>query len=117
LTEKTAENALLTKTLAEIVPLMSSMHARIEENALLTKRIADTPIPPLGMARTSGTSFTKAADNGTADPGDLSPAQVTAALAKMSQEEQTLTVIKAAPRILVRSLSTAAEQRENFPAR
>ncbi len=112
LTEKTAENALLTKTLAEIVPLMTSMHKRIEQ-------IAETPIPPRAMARMPGTSVSKAADNGGADQTDLSPAMVTDALSRMSNEERTLTMIKATQRspILVRSLSTAAEQRENFPAR
>ncbi len=113
LADKTSENALLTKTLAEIVPLMTSMHKRIEQ-------IAETPIAPRAMARIPATSISKAADsNGSADPAELSPAMVTAALAKMSAEEQTLTLIKATQRnpILVRSLSTAAEQRENFPAR
>ncbi len=112
LTEKTAENALLTKTLAEIVPLMTAMHKRIEQ-------IAETPIPPRAIARTAGASMTKAADNSMADQGELSPAQVTEALARMSKEEQTLTMIKASQRtpIVVRSIATPAQHRENFPAR
>jgi hypothetical protein len=115
LADKTSENALLTKTLSEIVPLMASMHARIEENALLTKRIADTPMPPRAIARTAGASLTKAADNGLVDQAP----DLVSALAQMTPEEQTLTMIKATQRnpILVRSLATPAQQRENFPAR
>ncbi len=114
LTEKTAENALLTKTLAEIVPLMTSMHKRIEQ-------IAETPIAPRAMARIPATSFSKAADNGGADGAQLTDADLVTELAGKSPQEQTLLMIKASYRKpitgQIRSLSTAAEQRENFPAR
>ena len=82
----------------------------------LTKRvdeIARTPLPPLTMAK--GTvSVSKQQDRGSnvgsGDP-QLSPEAIAAALAKMSKEEQTLTLIKASYATPIRIAGSAADER------
>jgi phage head maturation protease len=77
-----ADNAALQKTVAEIVPRLDRLAQRVEE-------IAETPLPPLTVAR-DATSLSKRQDGGGAPNGD-----VVAALARMSGEERTLALIKA----------------------
>jgi hypothetical protein len=82
-----AEKAVLVKALGEIVPMLDRLAKRVED-------IARTPLPPLTIAK--GTvSVSKQQDS--CGPGDseLSPDLVASALAKMSKEQQTLTLIKA----------------------
>jgi len=84
------EKIALAKVLAEVVPMIEKLAKRVDE-------IARTPLPPLTMAK--GTvSVSKQEDRGSnMGNGDteLSPEAIAAALAKMSKEEQTLTLIKA----------------------
>jgi hypothetical protein len=89
LASERAEKTALIKTLGEIVPMIDRLTRRVEE-------IASTPLPPLTIAK--GTiSVSKQQDGGMTDRGDpeLSPDAIASALAKLSKEEQTLTLIKA----------------------
>jgi uncharacterized protein DUF6582 len=84
-----AEKAALVKALGEMVPMLDRLTKRVED-------IARTPLPPLTIAK--GTvSVSKQQDGAVVGAGDaaLSPEVVAAAFAKMSKEEQTLTLIKA----------------------
>jgi hypothetical protein len=84
-----AEKALLTKMLAEIVPTLERLAKRVED-------IARTPLPPLTMAK--GTvAVSKQQDRGGTGGNDLdlSTEAIASAFAKLSKEEQTLTLIKA----------------------
>jgi hypothetical protein len=84
-----AEKTLLTQMLAQIVPTLERLSKRVDD-------IARTPLPPLTIAK--GTvSVSKQQDRGCAGGGevDLSPEAIASALAKLSKEEQTLTLIKA----------------------
>jgi len=81
----------------------------------LTKRvdeIARTPLPPLTMAK--GTlSISKQQDRGSnvgSGEPELSPDAIAAALAKMSKEEQTLTLIKASYAAPIRIAGSTADQ-------
>jgi phage head maturation protease len=87
-----AEKAALIKSLADIVPRIEQLARRVDE-------IAATPLPPLTMAR-GVTALSKQYDAG----GDLlaPPEELAAALARMSPEEQTMTLIKAAHRNPIR---------------
>ena len=72
------------------MPLLDRLSKRADD-------IARTPLPPLTIARGS-VSVSKQQDGGsTGSAGDnpLSPDAIASALAKMSKEEQTLTLIKA----------------------
>jgi hypothetical protein len=100
-----AEKAALAKVLGEIVPIIERLAKRVDE-------IARTPLPPLTMPK--GTiSISKQQDRGSnvrsGDP-ELSPETIAAALAKMSKEEQTLTLIKASYATPIRIAGSAAEQ-------
>jgi hypothetical protein len=89
LTGEHTERAALVKVLDEIVPMLERLTKRVDD-------IARTPLPPLTMAK--GTvSVSKQQGRGSAMDGapELSPEAIAAALAKMSKEEQTLTLIKA----------------------
>jgi HK97 family phage prohead protease len=77
-----ADNAALRKTVAEIVPRLDRLAQRVEE-------LAETPLPPLTVAR-GAASLSKREDGGGGPTGD-----VVAALARMSDEERTLALIKA----------------------
>ncbi len=84
-----AEKTALAKALSEIVPMLERLSKRVDE-------IARTPLPPLTIAK--GTvSVSKQQDRGGISGGDpeLSQSAVASAFAKMSKEEQTLTLIKA----------------------
>jgi len=90
LADERAEKAALVKTLGEMVPLLDRLSKRVDD-------IARTPLPPLTIARGS-VAVSKQQDGrsmGSADGTKLSPEAIAAALAKMSKEEQTLTLIKA----------------------
>jgi len=89
LADERSEKAALVKALGEMVPILDRLSKRVED-------IARTPLPPLTIAK--GTvSVSKQQDGGNCTAGDtaLSPQAVAAALARMSNEEQTLTLIKA----------------------
>ena len=100
-----AEKAALAKILGEVVPMIERLTRRVDE-------IARTPLPPLTMAK--GTvSVSKEQDRGSSvgsGGADLSPEAVAAALAKMSKEEQTLTLIKASYATPIRIAGSAADQ-------
>jgi hypothetical protein len=100
-----AEKAALAKVLGEVVPMIELLAKRVDE-------IARTPLPPLTMARGTN-SISKQQDRGSnvrsGDP-ELSPETIAAALAKMSKEEQTLTLIKASYATPIRIAGSAAEQ-------
>lgn len=105
LQDEPAEKAALAKVLGEVVPMIERLTKRVDE-------IARTSLPPLTMAK--GTvSISKQQDRrsnvGSADP-ELSPEAIAAALAKMSKEEQTLTLIKASYATPIRIAGSAAEQ-------
>ncbi len=100
-----AEKAALAKILGEVVPMIERLTRRVDE-------IARTPLPPLTMAK--GTvSVSKEQDRGSNVGGggaELSPEAVAAALAKMSKEERTLTLIKASYATPIRIAGSAADQ-------
>jgi hypothetical protein len=100
-----AEKAALAKVLGEVVPMIERLTKRVDE-------IARTPLPPLTMAK--GISVSKEQDRGSnigsgGDP-QLSPEAIAAALAKMSKEEQTLTLIKASYATPIRIAGSAADK-------
>jgi hypothetical protein len=101
--DEPAEKAALTKVLGEVVPMIERLTKRVDE-------IARTPLPPLTMAK--GTvSISKQQDRnvGSGEP-ELSPDAIAAALAKMSKEEQTLTLIKASYATPIRIAGSTADQ-------
>jgi hypothetical protein len=84
--DERAEKAALVKALGEMVPMLDRLSKRVDD-------IACTPLPPLTIARGS-VSVSKQQDGGSAEM-QLSPEAIASALAKMSKEDQTLTLIKA----------------------
>lgn len=74
----------LEKLAGDIVPRLDALQKRVEE-------IAQTPLPPQTVAR-GYVGVWKQQDGGLAVAGD----DIVAALARMSEEERTLTLIKAA---------------------
>jgi hypothetical protein len=106
LADERAEKAELVKTLGEIVPLLDRLSKRVDD-------IARTPLPPLTMARGS-ISVSKQQDgrgNENTSETQLSPETIAAALASMSKEEQTLTLIKASYAKPIRVLGIAPTER------
>ena len=105
LRDEPAEKAALAKVLGEVVPMIERLTKRVDE-------IARTPLPPLTMAK--GTiSISKQQDrqrNIGSGELELSPEAIAAALAKMSKEEQTLTLIKASYAAPIRIAGSAADQ-------
>jgi hypothetical protein len=102
LADERAEKAALVKALGEMVPLLDRLSKRVDD-------IASTPLPPLTIARGS-VSVSKQQDggsNGSASDSPLSPEAIAAALAKMSKEDQTLTLIKASYANPIRVLGAA----------
>ena len=104
--DERAEKTALAKVLAELVPMIEKLTKRVD-------KIARTPLPPLTMAK--GTvSVSKQQDRGSdidnTEP-ELSPEAIAAALAKMSKEEQTLTLIKASYATPIRIPGSAAGPR------
>jgi HK97 family phage prohead protease len=74
----------LAKLSSEIVPRLDALQKRVEE-------IAQTPLPPRTVTR-GFVGIAKRDDGGAATP----PEDIVAALTRMSEEERTLTLIKAA---------------------
>jgi hypothetical protein len=102
LADERAEKAALVKTLSEMVPLLDRLSRRVDD-------IARTPLPPLTIARGSVAVSKQQDGHGAGSAGDtqLSPETIAAALAKMSKEEQTLTLIKASYANPIRVLGVA----------
>jgi hypothetical protein len=101
-----AEKAVLAKALGQIVPMLEWLTKRVDD-------IANTPLPPLTIARNT-VSISKQQDGGTSTDGEgpaSSSETVAAALARMSKEEQTLTLIKASYANPIRVLRSTAEDR------
>jgi hypothetical protein len=76
--------AALAKLADDLLPRLDALQQRVDE-------IARTPLPPLTMAR--GIAALAKRDDG--NGGFTSPEHVIAALARMSDEERTLALIKA----------------------
>jgi hypothetical protein len=89
LADERAEKTALARTLSDVVPMLERLTKRVED-------IARTPLPPLTVAN-GIISVSKQQDgaNGSAGEAELSPEAVSAALSKMTREEQTLALIKA----------------------
>lgn len=85
LAEERAEKAALMTALADIVPRLDQLRKRVED-------IARTPLPPAAITR--DIVLSKQQDNGGEAP--LSDVELAAAFSRMSNEEQTLALIKAA---------------------
>jgi hypothetical protein len=101
-----ADKTALGKVLGEIVPMIERLTQRVDD-------IARTPLPPLTIAK--GTvSVSKQLDRGSAsgDDPELTSEMIASALAKMSKEEQTLTLIKASYANPIRVLGTGAASAE-----
>jgi hypothetical protein len=100
-----AEKTALVKALGDMVPLLDRLSKRVDD-------IARTPLPPLTIAKGS-VSLSKEQDGAGAAAGDnpLSPEAIAAALAKMSKEDQTLTLIKASYANPIRVLGLAPGER------
>jgi hypothetical protein len=100
-----AEKAVLAKALGKIVPMLERLTKRVDD-------IARTPLPPLTMAKNTVSVSKQQDHNGSADRdgAELSPEAIAAALAKMSKEEQTLTLIKASYANPIRVLRSSADE-------
>ena len=106
LADERAEKAALVNALGEMVPLLDRLSQRVDD-------IARTPLPPLTIARGS-VSVSKQQDggsSGSASDSTLSPEAIASALARMSKEEQTLTLIKASYANPIRVLGVATGER------
>ena len=106
LADERAEKTALVKALGEMVPLLDRLSKRVDD-------IARTPLPPLTIAR-GAVSVSKQQDGGNtgnASDSPLSPEAIASALAKMSKEEQTLTLIKASYANPIPVLGAAAGER------
>jgi len=89
LADERADKKVLGQALSQILPMLERLTERVDA-------IARTPLPPLTIAK-GMVSVSKQQDRGglaTSDPA-LSQEAVASALAKMSKEQQTLTLIKA----------------------
>jgi hypothetical protein len=75
----------LTKLTEELVPRLEALQKRVDD-------IARTPLPP----QTAGRGLTLAAIAKSDDGGGAAPQDIVAALARMTEEERTLILIKAA---------------------
>jgi hypothetical protein len=97
-----ADNTALTKLLGDIVPVMTAMHKRIED-------IAAQPMPAALVANVGATDATRS--NTGAATAVLTPDDIAKALKGMSEEESTLTLIKARRPIWINSLHQPDAQR------
>ena len=106
LADERAEKSALVNTLGEVVPLLERLSKRVDD-------IARTPLPPLTMARGSISVSKQQDGRGSENTSEtqLSPETVAAALASMSKEEQTLTLIKASYAKPIRVLGIAPTER------
>jgi hypothetical protein len=90
LASEQAERAALAKLVGDMIPMLERLAKRVDE-------IARMPLPPRMMAK-STVSLSKQEDYGSRTAGggaDLSADAIASALAKLTKEEQTLTLIKA----------------------
>jgi hypothetical protein len=98
-----AENTALTKLLGDIVPIMEGMKKQISE-------IHAQPMPAALVANVGATDATR---SNTGTPTTvLTPDDIAKALKGMSEEESTLTLIKARRPIWINSLHLPDAQRE-----
>lgn len=87
LAQQRAEKTTLLQTLSEIVPRLDALSKRVDD-------IARQPLPPKAIARPV-VAITKTGDD--VHPGStLDSGAIAAAFGRMSKEDQTLTLIKAA---------------------
>ena len=100
LADDRAEKGALVRALGEMLPIIDRLSKRVDD-------IASTPLPPLTIAR-GGISVLKQQDGSGAANVQLSPDAIASALAKMSKEDQTLTLIKASYANPIRVLGPAA---------
>ncbi|HYZ40725.1 MAG TPA: DUF6582 domain-containing protein [Stellaceae bacterium] len=106
LTDERAEKAVLTKALGQIVPMLEQLTKRVDD-------IARTPLPPLTVARNT-VSISKQHDGRPitdSEDQEFSSDTLAAALARLSKEEQTLTLIKASYANPIRVVRSTAEAR------
>jgi phage head maturation protease len=96
----------LAKLAGEIVPRLDALQKRVEE-------IARTPLPPQTLAR-GFVGISKREDGGGAMPASE---EIVAALARMSEEERTLTLIKAAHASPIDSFGAAVGRPAGFAHR
>ena len=102
LTVERTEKMALGKAFNEIMPMLQRLTERVDE-------IARTPLPPLTIAKgTVSVSKQQDQSNG-GEELQLSPETIASALAKMSKEEQTLTLIKASYANPIRMHGPAAD--------
>ena len=100
LAQQRAEKAALLRTLSEIVPRLDALSKRVDD-------IAQQPLPPKTIAK-SMIAVAKTEDE--VHPGAaLDPGAVAVAFGRMSKEDQTLTLIKAARMNPIRRSDPAAE--------
>jgi hypothetical protein len=102
LADERAEKAALVRALGEMLPMLDRLSKRVDD-------IASTPLPPLTIARGS-VSVSKQQDGGGTSDIQLSPEAIASALAKMSKEDQTLTLIKASYANPIRVLGSATAE-------
>ena len=96
----------LAKLADELVPRLDALQKRVEE-------IARTPLPPQTLAR-GFTGISKREDGG----GAIAASEdVVAALARMSNEERTLTLIKAVHANPIAPFGAPFSRPEGFPSR
>jgi hypothetical protein len=98
-----ADKDALTKLLGDIVPVIKAMHGRIEEIAL-------APNPPALVANAGGRDPARS-NTGASEP-IITQDQIAEALKGMSEEDRTLTLIKARKPLWINSLHHAPTQRE-----
>jgi hypothetical protein len=104
LTVERTEKMALGKAFGEIMPMLQRLTERVDE-------IARTPLPPLTIAKgTVSVSKQQDQSNG-GEELQLSPETIASALAKMSKEEQTLTLIKASYANPIRMHGPATDDR------
>jgi len=83
--------AEIAKTVTEMAQGMAALAKQNQDLRARVEDIAQTPLPPLAIQRVAtGAGLTKGQDNG----GSTQPVDVTAALARMSDDEVTQTLIK-----------------------
>jgi len=117
-TERDEARALLATSDADKAAMALALTAMTTTIERMAKRVDDiyyTPMPPKAVAR-SGSPTTKAADNlPLNDPTEITDAQLVAAFAKKSPEQQTLMMIKAshaAPMALPASVTGHSQARD-----
>jgi hypothetical protein len=106
LADERAETAVLTKALGQIVPMLEQLTKRVDD-------IARTPLPPLTVARNT-VAISKQQDRRPItnnEDQEFSSDTLAAALARLSKEEQTLTLIKASYANPIRVVRSTAESR------